>query len=122
MKKIMCCITVCLFLSCGNGSASYHTETSQNVENVTCPKCYGHGCNLCGYDGVVYIPVTVENVYEKKRSNVSFKSSKKKYYAECSHCKCDLYVPISSGDSYCANCANNGHYKSLRGAHFERYR
>lgn len=52
--------------------------------------------------------------------NPSFKA-RQSYYAECVHCKCDLYEPISAGNSYCKNCAKNGHYQSLKVSHVVRY-
>ena len=120
--KIIIIITICAFVcSCAEEKPTYYTETEETTETVTCPLCNGSGCHMCNYSSSVYVPVEVEKSYEKKGSNVSFRGSKKSYYAECVHCACKLYVPISGGDSYCANCANHGHLNSLRTSHVLRH-
>ena len=108
-------------LSCTEEKTMYYTETEETTETVTCPLCNGRGCHMCNYSSSVYIPVEVEKSYEKKGSNITFRGTKKSYYAECVHCPCKLYVPTSGGDSYCANCANLEHPKSLRTSHVLRH-
>lgn len=119
--RIFFILTTFIIVSSCEEKSTYYTETEEGVDNFTCPFCNGYGCYLCS-NGSVYSVVEIERTYEKKGSNVSFRGSKTAYYAECSHCSCKLYIPISGGDSYCATCLANNHTHSLKSAHVKRYK
>lgn len=128
MKKKICYLyTIIAFLalitlsSCVEEKPSYYSETEERIGSFSCPFCNGYGCYMCS-NGIVYSIVEIEKTYEKKGTNVSFRGSKTTFYAECPHCRCQLYIPISKGDSYCATCAAYNHIHSLKSEHVKRYR